>query len=146
MKTYFNRPTIWLCAALIIYVLFTLYDSELHLLFTRGIETPKTMQVVLWFTEVLSYILITGALIQFLIFMRSCNRDRLFTSLSSKQLKRISVILLTYGVIELISSRFFGSDSSLSFAIGIFIGSLSLSFSKIIEKATQNKQDNDLTI
>ena len=78
--------------------------------------------------------------------MRDCNRDQLFTVKSSEHLRIIAILLLIYGVIELISTRWLGYGSSLSFAVAVFIASVCLSFSKIFKKAMETKLDNDLTI
>ncbi|MGB5980969.1 MAG: DUF2975 domain-containing protein [Nonlabens sp.] len=146
MKTYFNRSAFLLCGALIVYVVYELYDKNLSpIISSSALPTENNLWIIL-LAETLGSLLIVTALIRFILFMKDCNKNRLFTVQSSSHLQFISVILIIYGITEYIINRLFDGESSLSFAIAIFIATICMSFSKIFKKATETKMDNDLTI
>ncbi len=149
MKTYFSRSAFYLTAAIIIYVLWQLVTKYLIHLSIEDFDDLGNLASYAffrWLVGVTNYALIVAALIQFMIFMNDCNKNLLFTDRSSHHLMRISFYLLIYAGLSFLSMRILNNGDSLSFAMAVFISSISYSFSRIFRKAAENQKEQDLTI
>lgn len=97
---------------------------------------------------IIGLIIIGGFLysaICFYRFMRIANQGQIFSNLSSKIWKNMSIIYLVLVVITTISVIFDLKFLVLSFACG-FVSSICFSFSRIFADSGKLKQENDLTI
>lgn len=149
MKQYFSRSAFYLTAAIILYIiwqLFTKYLIHLSIENFDNLEDLASYAFFSWLVGITNYALIVVALIQFMIFMNDCNKNLLFTDRSSHHLMRISIYLLIYAGLSFLSMRILNNGDSLSFALAVFISSISYSFSKIFKTATETQKEQDLTI
>jgi len=149
MKTYFSKSAFFLTSAIIIYVLwqmFTRYLIHISLEDFKNLDSLSFYAFFRWLVGIVNYILLVAALIQFMIFMKDGNKNRLFTERSSWHFTRISIYLLVYAGLSFLSMRILNHGDSLSFAMAVFISSISFSFAKIFKKAAYNQSEQDLTI